>query len=95
MPLRKDVVKYIFSYIQITLRGFNREFSIFFNIEKILFCFIKLCKCAHKCQKIFIFCGKMLGGDAPLHRTSKSMACAAQRISHFLFELRLCNLVHL
>ena len=30
------------------LRGFNREFSIFFNIEKLLFCFIKLYKCAHK-----------------------------------------------
>ena len=30
------------------LRGFNRGFSIFFNIEKLLFCFTKLCKCAHK-----------------------------------------------
>ena len=33
------------------LRWFKRGFSIFFNIEKLLFCFIKLCKCDHKNKK--------------------------------------------
>ena len=36
----------------------NKGFSIFFNDEKLLFCFIKLCKCAHKYKKnvnIYIF----------------------------------------
>ena len=35
--------------------GFNRGFSIFFNIDKLLLCFIKLCKCAHKYKKNIIF----------------------------------------
>ena len=46
------------------LRGFNRGFSIFYNIEKLLFCFIKLCKCAHQ-YKFFIFFLKNVRGNAP------------------------------
>ena len=67
------------------LSGFNRGYSTFFNNEKLLFCFIKLCKCAQKYKKNFVFFN--VRGDAPLSRTSKNKACTAQRISHYIFEL--------
>ena len=46
------------------LRGFNRGFSMFFNIDKLLFCFIKLYKCAHKYKKCIIIIFKYVKGDA-------------------------------
>ena len=89
--MRLYIILFACNYVIICMqRGVNMGFSIFFNIEKLLFCFIKLCKCVQLYIKItlknVVFFKKMLGWmSSPLD--VQNMARAEQRISHFLLEL--------